>query len=301
MRRLRRLILIAGAGLLPLLATAQSRSPTELSEQDYFGDLPVVLSVSRLAQPLDEVPGAVTVLDRELIRRSGARDVAEVLRLVPGFLLTYRNGANPLASYHAGMDAYGSRMQVYVDGRSLYSSFFLGDTHVALRGIVLEDVERIEVLRGSNSASYGANAFLGVVNIVTRNAADTQGAMLSLTSGEQGVRDGTVRYGWGDERASYRITAAQRKDNGFANVVDDSKISRLQFRADLAPTGIDEIMLQIGMGEIWRGEGTGTGTNPFRSIGNEDAHLSLRWQRQLSPDEQLQLRLRFRAVLGPIR
>ena len=309
MRLVRRLILIAGAGLLPLLAVAQGRSPTEVSEQDYFGDLPVVLSVSRLAQPLDEVPGAVTVLDRELIRRSGARDVAEVLRLVPGFLLTYRNGANPLASYHAGMDVYGSRMQVYVDGRSLYSSFFLGDTHVALRGIVLEDVERIEVLSGSNSASYGANAFLGVVNIVTRNAADTQGAMLSLTAGEQGVRDGTVRLGWGDERASYRITAAQRKDNGFADVIDDSKISRLQFRADLAPTAIDEIMLQIGIGEIWRGDGAGTGTNPFRSIGNEDAHLSLRWQRQLAPDEQVQVRFvhererpidRFIAVQGAV-
>lgn len=299
-----------GMALLSRLASAQDNRALAVSEQDYFGDLPVVLSVSRLAQPLDDVPGAVTVIDRELIRRSGARDVAEVLRLVPGFLLTYRSGANPIASYHAGMDVLGSRMQVYVDGRSLYSSFFLGDTHVALRGIVLEDIERIEVLRGSNSASYGANAFLGVVNIVTRNAADSHGAMMSLTAGEQGVRDGTVRYGWGDERASYRVTAAQRKDHGFNNVVDDSKLSRLQFRADLTPTSIDEIMLQIGAGDLTREEGSGSGTNPFRSIGDEDAHLSLRWQRQLAPDEQIQLRFvhegerpsdRFIAVQGAVK
>ncbi len=291
-------------------AGAEGPAPRQVSEQDYFGELPVVLSVTRLAQPLNEVPGSVTVIDRELIRRSGAREVAEVLRVVPGFLLTYRNGGNPQASYHAAMDVYGSRMQVYVDGRSLYSSFYLGDTHVALRGIVLEDVERIEVLRGSNSASYGANAFLGVVNIVTRNAADTRGAMLSLTGGDAGVEDATVRYGWGGERASFRLTAARRKDQGLTNVIDDNRMARLQFRADLTPTAADEIMLQVGVGELWRGEGAGTGGNPFRDIGNEDAHFSLRWQRQLAPDEQVQMHLihererpidRFIAVQGAIR
>ncbi|KAF0166645.1 MAG: iron complex outermembrane recepter protein [Rhodocyclaceae bacterium] len=281
----------------------------EVSEKDYFGDLPVVLSVSRLAQPLDETPGAVTVIDRELIRRSGAREVAEVLRLVPGFLLTYRNGANPQASYHAGMDTYGSRMQVYVDGRSIYSSFYLGDTHVGLRGLVLEDIERIEVLRGSNSASFGANAFLGVVNIVTRNAADTHGVMLSATVGDKGINDNVARVGWGDEKASFRVTGARRVDRGFNNNYDDSHVSRLQLRADLMPTVKDDVMIQFGAGETWRGEGVGTGGNPFRTAGNADAHLLVRWQRQLTPDQQFELRFvhereflrdRFIATAGPI-
>lgn len=309
MRAARGLACAVCCGLAPGLAAAEATAAREVSEQDYFDELPVILSVTRLAQPLNEVPGAVTVIDRELIRRSGARDLAEVLRLVPGFLLTYRTGANPQASYHAGMDVYGSRMQVYVDGRSLYSSFFLGDTHVALRGIVLEDVERIEVLRGSNSASYGANAFLGVVNIVTRNAADTHGALLSATGGDSGVADATARYGWGDERASFRITAAKRQDQGFSGVVDASKLSRLQLRADLTPTASDEVLLQIGVGDLRRDEGNGTGTNPHRNVGNQDAHLSLRWQHQLAPEEQFQLRLvhererptdRFVAVQGPV-
>ncbi|OHC67274.1 MAG: hypothetical protein A3H93_14810 [Rhodocyclales bacterium RIFCSPLOWO2_02_FULL_63_24] len=261
----------------------------EVSEQDYFGDLPVVLSVSRLAQPLSEVPGAVTIIDRELIRRSGAREVGEVLRLVPGFLFTARNGANPQASYHSGMDVYGARMQVYVDGRSLYSSFYLGDTHVGLRGLVLEDIDRIEVLRGSNSSSYGANAFLGVINIVTSNAADTHGAMLSATGGENGINDNAIRVGWGDEKASFRLTGARRVDSGFGGGYDDSHISRLQLRADFVPTTSDEIMLHLGAGETWRGEGEGTGTNPFRTVGNLDAHLQLRWQRTLAADEMFQL------------
>jgi iron complex outermembrane receptor protein len=280
-----------------------------VSERDYFAELPVVLSVSRLAQPLNEVPGAVTVIDRDLIRRSGARELAEVLRLVPGFLLTYRNGANPQAAYHAGMDVYGSRMQVYVDGRSLYSSFYLGDTHVALRGLALEDIERIEVLRGSNSASYGANAFLGVVNIVTLNSADTHGTMVSLSNGDQHIRDRVVRHGWGNKETSFRISASTRADRGLDGVFDDSRVSRIQLRADLSPTARDEVMLQLGASSIERGDGVGTGTNPFRSIGNAEAHLHLRWQHQLAADQELQLRFvhelerprdRFIAVSGVI-
>jgi len=284
----RRLFAVLSAPTLALLSS--SAGAQEVSEKDYFDDLPVVLSVSRLAQPIKEVPGSVTVIDRDTIRRSGAREVAEVLRLVPGFLFTSRNGANPQASYHSGMDVFGSRMQVYVDGRSLYSSFYLGDTHVGLRGLVLEDIERIEVLRGSNSASYGANAFLGVVNIVTRNAADSHGTMVSATVGDKGIEDNVVRHGWGDHNASFRITAARRKDHGIDRLYDDSHISRLQFRADWLPSADDEVMLQLGAGETARGDGEGLAGNPFRTIGQSDLYFLLHWQRQLAPDEKLELR-----------
>lgn len=276
---------------LASLPVAAEHAAQQVSEMDYFQDLPVVLSVSRLAQPLKEVPGAVTVIDRETIRRSGAREVAEVLRLVPGFLFTSRNGANPQASYHSGMDVFGSRMQVYVDGRSLYSSMLFGDTHLGLRGIVLDDIERIEVLRGSNSASYGANAFLGVVNIVTRNAADSHGTTVSATVGDKGIEDNVVRHGWGDQHASFRITAARRKDHGLDRAYDDSHVSRLQFRADWLPSTNDEVMLQLGAGETARGDGEGLAGNPFRTVGQSDAYLLLRWQRQLAPDEKLELRV----------
>lgn len=262
----------------------------QVSEKDYFDELPVVLSVSRLAQPLRDVPGSVTVIDRDLIRRSGAREVADVLRLVPGFLYTARNGANPQASYHTGMDTYGARMQVYVDGRSLYSSFLFGDTHLGLRGIILEEIERIEVLRGSNSASYGANAFLGVVNIVTRNAADTLGAMVSVTTGDKGVDDNVARIGWGDEKASFRVIAARRGDSGIERIYDDSQVSRLQFRADWMPSLSDDVMFQFGAGQISRGDGTGTASNPSRTIGQHDVHALLNWQRRLGADEKLDLR-----------
>src|SRR5512135_1954843 len=91
---LQRLFLAAAA-----LAGHCVAAPTEVavSERDYFDELPVVLSVSRLAQPLDETPGAVTVIDRETLQRLGARDIYDVLRLVPGFMVSGWNGASPIA------------------------------------------------------------------------------------------------------------------------------------------------------------------------------------------------------------
>lgn len=289
--RLRRVLAgFACCGLLAAPAAAEEAGARQISEQDFFGELPVVLSVTRLAQPLDEVPGSVTVIDRELIRRSGARDVAEVLRLVPGFFLNYRNGALPQAVYHSGMDTYGARMQVYVDGRSVYSSFLFGDTKTGLRGLILQDIERIEVLRGSNSASYGANAFLGVVNIVTANAADTHGAAISLTGGNRGINDNFARFGWGHGDQHFRLSAARRSDRGFENHFDDRHESVFQLRADLAPSQRDELRLQAGGSRVSSGDGEGLPGNSFRTVEQGSYYLQGSWRRHLADDETIDLR-----------
>jgi iron complex outermembrane receptor protein len=91
-----RLALAPACLALIAMPAVADHSVEHVSERDYFAELPVVLSVSRLAQPLNEFPGAVTIIDARLIRRSGAREVAELLRLVPGFLVTRRNGGNTL-------------------------------------------------------------------------------------------------------------------------------------------------------------------------------------------------------------
>eukprot|EP01041_Mallomonas_annulata_P030770 gene30770-52973_t len=184
--------------LLPLLLTlacvmarAQNgSSASAVSERDFLGEVPVVLSVSRLAQPLDEAPGAVTILDRPFIRMSGARDVADLLRMVPGFQTTtsFESDA-PLASYHGRSDDWANRIQVLVDGRSVYSGHLQGSAGLGLQTLALDDIARIEVLRGSNSAAYGARAFLGVVNIVSRDVRETVGSSFSLATGDNGVAD----------------------------------------------------------------------------------------------------------------
>jgi iron complex outermembrane receptor protein len=194
-------------------------------------------------------------------------------------------------AYHAGMDLYGSRMQVYVDGRSVYSSYYLGDTHFGLQGLILDDIERIEVLRGSNSASYGANAFLGVVNIITRHTADSQGVMVSATHGEGHINDAAARIGWGNADASFRVSAARSKDSGLANYVDNNSQSRVNFRGDLTVSPQDKIQLAAGGSEIDYEWGIGKATNPFRPVGYTNQFINGRWTHELDAHSSLELRL----------
>jgi len=279
---------------LPLLFATNLACAADLSEQDFFTDLPEVLTVTRLAQPQNETPGAVTIIDRETIRRSGAREVADVLRLVPGYLVSGWNGANPNAVYHAPTDDYGVRNLVLVDGRSVYSTIQLGDTHRGMMGVLLEDIERIEVLRGSNSAAFGANAMFGVINIVTRHAADTPGALVSVTGGGAGVRDGMARFGWGNETASFRVSAGQRTDSGYRNAYDDKQVSQIHFRGDLRPSARDEVSVAAGALAIRTGEGfAGSLTNAERTNQVDSVYLYGRWDRSLASDEKIRFSASF--------
>ena len=274
-----------------------------MAEEGYLGDLPVVLSVTRLAQSLADTPGAVTVLDRDLIRRSGARTVSELLRFVPGFTVSGWNGANAIANYHMRLDEYGARLQVFVDGRSVYSSLYLGDTHRGLAAVVMEDIERVEVLRGSNSAAYGANAYLGVINIVTRNSADTRGGMVSLNQGDSGISDQTARYGWGNDDASFRITASQRRDDGwkevraypayYANPTDNTTLKQLHFRGDLHLSPDDDLQLEAGAVSHTTDEGTAQFGNAPYTAKSDSAYLMARWNRQLTATQSINLSATF--------
>lgn len=275
---------LLSAGTAPLAAQEIEGAAGGISERDYLGDLPVVLSVSRLAQPLDETPGAVTVLDRDTIRRSGARELTDLLRLVPGFVVGHANGANPIANYHGDFDSLNRRLQVFVDGRSIYSSLFAGNVSHPMMGLVLDDIERIEVLRGSNSAGYGANAFSGVVNVVTRNAADVPPTTLSLSLGEKGIADGSARLAWGDSVMAFRLTAARSGDHGFDNEFDDKRVEQLHLRGDLHPSPRDDLMLAAGsVQHQWEHD------PPQREESWRNAFVQVRWVRRL--DEGAELRL----------
>ncbi len=261
---------------------------SELSEGVFFDEMPVVLTVSRLAQPLSDVPGAVTVLDRETIRRSGARTLADVLRLVPGYVVSGYNGANPVAAYHAPLDEFGNRNLVLIDGRSLYSSANFGGTIRGMQGVLLDDVERIEVLRGSNSAAYGANAMFGVINIVTRHAADTLGQQVRLGVGNAGIRDFSVRWGWRDAGGSHRLGLSSERDTGYESVNDDLTLKQLKWRSDLKWDADTEWSVQAGLTDKHSGDGVPSNyDNPERPTAWWGAYLHSTWRRDLSPQSQL--------------
>jgi iron complex outermembrane receptor protein len=265
--------------------SAWGAEPAE--EEDSFGQLPIVLTVSRLAQPISDTPGAVTIIDRDKIHRSGARDITDVLRLVPGYMVAGANGANVTASYHAPLDELGIRSLVMVDGRSVYSPFVFGDTHYGLMGVMLEDVERIEILRGSNSVAYGANAMFGVINIITRHTQDTKGTELSISGGEGGISDNQARIGWGDDKASYRLSMSRQKDSGYLNAYDDHVVSRVHFRSDLHPTLDNDFLLEAGVNETHGEEGT-PGSDAHTVVSN-NTYLHGQWRHQLSETDELKV------------
>ncbi len=226
-----------------------------------------------------------------MIRRSGARDLADLLRLVPGFQSSMAfESLAPQASYHGGFDAVSSRMQVLVDGRSVYSPYFIGSIEAGLQTVALDDIDRIEVLRGSNSAAYGARAFLGVINIVTRDSADTLGTQARLGVGGNGIRDGGARIGWGGASATYRLSADRRADDGLQGSDGHNRVERVNFRADLRPNASDEIGLRAGALAIKAGKGFPANIdNLERDSRYGTGYLQLDWRRAQDPDHDLAL------------
>lgn len=281
--------MIVPLAILGWTSLASAQATAALSEKDFLDEMPIVLSVSRLPQRLDDTPGAVTIIDRDMIRLTGARDVADLLRLVPGFQTStsFETGA-PFASYHGGFDAYSTRMQVLVDGRSVYSPYLIGGTGPGLQTVALADIERIEVLRGSNSAAYGARAMLGVINIVTRHTRDTLGLRAAVASGENGIRDAQASLGWSKDDASFRLGLDRRADDGLSGTNGHNLINRVNFRADLIASAHDEVQLRAGGFTIDSGKGFARRVDDaLRDRIYSSGYAQLDWRRILGVDKDL--------------
>ncbi|MEG0858925.1 MAG: TonB-dependent receptor [Pseudomonas sp.] len=198
-----------------LLLTAILAGPT--AAEDLFVDnqaLPEVLTATRLKQSPAAVPGSMTVLDNALIRASGARDIPELLRLVPGMMIGYGAGNQPTVNYHGSNVNDARRMQVLIDGRSVYRAG-LATVDWSDIPLAMEDIERIEVFRGPNTVSYGANALMAVVNILTRKPADSHGTRLKVTRGQRGINDWYASQGSGWDGGDLRLSLSGKQDDGF--------------------------------------------------------------------------------------
>jgi iron complex outermembrane receptor protein len=240
-----------------------------------------VTSVARRAQPLATAPSAVYVITNDAIRRSGATTLPEALRLAPN-LQVARADVNQYAISARGFNnVLANKLLVMIDGRTVYSPLFSGVFWEA-QHVMLEDVERIEVISGPGSTLWGANAVNGVINVITRRAADTQGALVSAGIGN---REASTALRWGGklgDRGHYRVY-------GTIGERDSGKLSNGMPLADGAETG------QAGFRTDWR-----TGDQSFmvsgdayrRDIeqsfgGSRDlagAHLLMRWQKREADD-----------------
>ncbi len=225
--------------------TAAETDDELLSEQAFLGELPIVLSASRLPQSLANAPVATTIIDREMIVASGFTEIPDLLRLAPGFIVNYNNGYTPTVGYHMLTDRFSRQMQVLVDGRSVYEPA-LGGVAWADLPLAIDDIERIEVIRGPNAASFGANSFTSVVNIITRNAVLDRGLMLKTNIGNNGLAEGFMRYGGNYKNLDYRVTTGYRENNGFDDRYDDMQVKLITLRGDYQIDLDNTLMLQLG-------------------------------------------------------
>lgn len=257
-------------------------------ESDFLDGVPVVISATRLAQPVTEAPASITVIDRAMIDASGAVELADLLRLVPGFQVAYgTHDAAFAVTYHGQSDGFPHRLQVLIDGRVVYGAAFSHVDWVTL-GVQMDDIERIEVIRGSDTPVYGANAFMAVVNIITKASFQEPGAFVKATVGAMDTRGLFARYsGVGGEHYSYRVSAAYRSTEGFNRRNDEYELSSLDYRADIEPTTRDRLQVEIGLlgGPMGAGGEHGNPITPFRNKAANNEYESLRWSRVLEGGE----------------
>lgn len=271
------------ASLWPSLAGA---------EAGFFEALPVVLSASRLPQPLQDSPGAVSVIDAELIAATGYRDLARLFRLVPGMQVAQERGNQQWVSYHGLGADHPNQMQVLIDGRSVYSPHYWGGANWSALPIALPDIERIEIVRGSNSATYGANAFLGVINILTRHTGAETGSAAYARLGSADLVDLGARAVVHDGPLGLRLSAQQQRDEGMAGLHDGRRLRTLNLRGDLRLSARDELSFGAGYsdGRLDMGypdtlfDGSGE-----HALSQRDHNLHLRWRHAPAPDAEWSL------------
>lgn len=276
-----------------MVAAAMAQElPHELSEQDFLSEIPQIYSASRLPQKLEDAAGASTVLDREFIQLTGARDLTEVFRFVPGFQVATSAGGRSVVAYHGLSGQISQRMQVYVDGRSVYAPYLFGGIDWSTLSVPLDEIERIEIQRGSNSVTYGANAFLGVIHIITRTAAQSVGLRAQVVQGSAGVADRHVRLGRAHPAAQWRIAAGQRSDDGLLGRPNGYRTDYLDLRAEFQPSSSQEWSITSGITRSHLGSGfEARAADPVRAEIAESASLQARYRQTVDPGQEWSLTL----------
>jgi iron complex outermembrane receptor protein len=259
---------LAGASIVltPPVALADPAAPpaardlAETSLEDLMNLQ--VTSVSKKEQSLSKAGGSIYVITQEDIRRSGATNVPELLRMVPGVNVA-RINANTWAISIRGFNyRYSSKVLVLVDGRTVYTPGFSG-VYWDQQTMPLENIDRIEVIRGPGGTVWGANAMNGVINILTKSAAETRGGLVSVKTGSQDRAQGLLQYGGAaGAKGSYRVygrytmnedspsEAGQTTPGNAAS--DRAHSSQAGFRSDWNLTPSDKLTVQgdvLGLSE----------------------------------------------------
>lgn len=268
-----------------------------------------VTSVSGTDQKLSEAAAAVFVITQEDIRRSGAKSIPDLLRIVPGVDVAQINANTWAVSARGFNHQFTDKLLVLVDGRAVYSPL-LGGVNWDTQDVPLEDIDRIEVIRGPGATLWGANAVNGVVNITTRKTADTKGGLIVADGGSNGQANATAQYGGAiGSNTSYRVFTKVLNMNSLPTVpaldqsagADGWHLFHGGFRADTKISTKDSLTVQ---GDLYAGAEGATIVHIFSVdppvTGNLDTHTDLsggdilgRWEHTFSARSDTTLQVYF--------
>jgi|TARA_B110000902_G_scaffold129940_1_gene151246 iron complex outermembrane receptor protein len=268
---------------------------TVLTEDDLLVEIPMVQGPTHMTQTLAQTPASVTILDRQTIQASAAVGVIDLFRLVPGFQTYFVDGSRMGTTYHALGDEYPRRLEVKVDGRSVYESIFSA-VDWSVIGVTLDDIEYVEIVRGANASADGSNAFLASINIVTRSPLADSGWSINSQLGTGDVRNANLAYTGTLGPVNHRTTLSIRSNDGFddsfdqgAPVIaeDSSENFSGTFRGLWTPNASDSLEFQAGISE----SNLGIGERDYIKRKVSYKYQYVNWSRLMSSGSKLQMLL----------
>ncbi len=254
-----------------------------------------VTSVSKRREPLAGAAASIYVITAEALRRSGATTLPEALRLAPNLQVARIDAGQYAISARGFNNAIGNKLLVLVDGRTVYTPLFSG-VFWDQQDVLLEDVERIEVISGPGATLWGANAVNGVINVITRSAQDTTGVFLA-GAGSDTELGAALRYGREFGSGAFRVYGrysefGKSERSGGIPLNDDWQRAQIGFRADWRREQ-DSFTVQ---GDAYDGQTSHRGfigAFELTPVSVSGANLLGRWQRDFSADSQLQVQVYF--------
>ena len=234
----------------PVLGQSSKPDLTETSLESLLNM--EVSSASRKQEKFFETSAAIFVISREDIRRSGLTSIPELLRMVPGLQVAHIDANKWAITARGSNGRFANKLLVLIDGRSVYTPWFSG-VYWDVQDVLLEDIERIEVIRGPGGTVWGTNATNGVINIITRAAKDTQGGLLSAGAGNQERGFASLRYGArAGSKGHYRVFAKYFDRGRFElpsgqDAQDQWHFGRVGLRADWELSPEDTLTLDAGL------------------------------------------------------
>ncbi len=250
----------------------------QLTEEVFFDDIPPVVSASRQQLSLSESPSSVTIITRDMIAAMPVLDIADLLRIAPGFQSFKANGSIHAVTLHGQSDRFPRRLEIRVDGRTVYTPINSAVSWESL-GLVPDDIDRIEVVRGSNIPAYGGNASQGAIYIITRNPQLDTGTQVRATAGSWYTRNLSARHNFDTERGNYVVRTAWKENDGFRAVNDQAHVGHIALQGLHTPSLDSSLSWETGLSRGSFGFGDGDRPASFHDEDITSLWSTGRWNR----------------------